>query len=197
LRWLKSLPRLPGINSLPTQSKEQISWEIDFLKQILIESELIRRPDMVGQTLRANPVVETRTSREISRGSLCWMNESRSRLSVSAAAAALRSWPEAPTPYTQGRLADWTPLHFALSYEHSKIAALLRPLSPPVGEIDLRQVAAAVDRPLPPFARPERPLAVWWWLASLGLALVTLAISLYPAPLIAYTEAAANLLGRP
>ena len=35
------------------------------------------------------------------------------------------------------------------------------------------------------------------WLASIGLALVTLAISLHPAPLIAYTEAAASLLGRP
>ena len=31
-----------------------------------------------------------------------------------------------------GRLSGWTPLHFALSYERKAVAALLRPLSPPV-----------------------------------------------------------------
>jgi len=36
---------------------------------------------------------------------------------------------------TQGRLAGWTPLHFALSYQHAANAALLRPLSPPVSEV--------------------------------------------------------------
>lgn len=37
---------------------------------------------------------------------------------------------------TQGRLAGWTPLHFALSHEHAANVALLRPLSPPVGEVE-------------------------------------------------------------
>ncbi|HNT78898.1 MAG TPA: hypothetical protein PKH77_28155 [Anaerolineae bacterium] len=36
---------------------------------------------------------------------------------------------------TQGRLAGWTPLHFALSCGHKTVAALLRPLFPPVGEV--------------------------------------------------------------
>lgn len=36
---------------------------------------------------------------------------------------------------TQGRLAGWTPLHLALSCGHKKVVALLRPLSPPVGEV--------------------------------------------------------------
>lgn len=39
---------------------------------------------------------------------------------------------------------------------------------PPAGEVDLRQVAAAVDRPLPPFGAPPRPLAGWLWLVSLA-----------------------------
>ncbi len=36
---------------------------------------------------------------------------------------------------TQGRLVGWTPLHFALSYQHTANIAQLRPLSPPVGVV--------------------------------------------------------------
>jgi len=51
--------------------------------------------------------------------------------------------------------------------------------------------------PDPEWRLPVRTRLGPAWLASIGLALVTLAISLHPAPLIAYTEAAASLLGRP
>lgn len=49
--------------------------------------------------------------------------------------ALLDAGAEPATALTQGRLAGWTPLHLALSCGHKKVVALLRPLSPPVGEV--------------------------------------------------------------
>jgi len=50
-------------------------------------------------------------------------------------AALLAAGADPAAALTQGRLSGWVPLHFALSCEHAPIIALLRPLSPPVGEV--------------------------------------------------------------
>jgi ankyrin repeat protein len=51
-------------------------------------------------------------------------------------AALLDAGADPAATLTKGRLAGWTPLHFALSYQHAANVALLRPLSPPVGQVE-------------------------------------------------------------